>query len=127
MKLIARILAILAAALVVIGIAFAISQTSFAQSAMPSMPDHAALVQQPGTTQTSSTADVSSAPTQRGPEDEHGEQGMSLFGAIDLLQNVVVVGIIVAVVSLAKWLWSKIGGKRDKGKRKRVRGASPAM
>ena len=117
MKHIAHILAILAAALVVVGITFAISQTSFAQNTMPSMPDRAAFAQQSGTTQASS---ASAAPQRHGPDGDHGGQGMSLFGAIALLQNVVVVGAIVALVSFAKWLWSKLGGKRDKGKRKRM-------
>jgi hypothetical protein len=113
MKLIARILAILAAALVVVGVTFAISQTSFAQSTLPAMPDRAA--------QASSTAtQVSATPPQRGPGGEHGGQGMSLFGAIDLLQNVVVVGAIVAMVALAKRLWARIAGGSEKSKGKRA-------
>lgn len=126
MKLIARTLAILAAALIVVGVTFAISQTSLTQSATPSMPDRAALVQQSGAAQTSSTAAASSASQRHGPDGEHGGQGLSLFGAIALLQNVVVVGAIVGAVSLAKWLWSKIGGKSDKGKRKRMPAAPSA-
>ncbi len=128
MKLIARILAMLAAALVVVGITFAISQTSFAQSAMPSMPDRAALVQSSTTQSSSGTSSTlaASATPQHGPDGDHGGQGLSLFGAIALLQNVVVVGAIVALVSFAKWLWARIGGKSDKGKRKRMPAAPSA-
>ena len=92
MRIIRRTLAILAAALVVIGITFGFAQSSNAQSLSRPRPARSAAAQgRPA-------GEFSGAPG-RGFEHE-GNRSPSLFGAIEIVKDLAVVGIIVALVTL---------------------------
>lgn len=79
MRIIGRTLIILAAALAVAGVVWALAGSgSAAASGMPG-----------------------------GGMEHGGEQGASLFGAIEVLKNLVVVGVIVGLTSLASRLKSR--------------------
>lgn len=77
MRIIGRTLIILAAALAVAGVVWALAGSA-AASGMPG-----------------------------GGMEHGGEQGASLFGAIEVLKNLVVVGVIVGLTSLASRLKSR--------------------
>jgi hypothetical protein len=98
MKLIGRIIAILALALVVIGILLAFVSSSSASSTGGAMPERPAAAEAIATT-------AGDAPARSHEE----ASGFSLFGAVEVLKNLVVVGMIVAIVANAKRL---LGRKR---------------
>lgn len=90
MKLIARTLSILAAALIVVGIAFTIGQSS----GMPSSNTERQMP--PEFAQTSST---SATGHQMLPmRGEHNESA-SLFGIVEIVKNLAIISIIVVAVS----------------------------
>ena len=131
MKWIARIAAILAAAAVVIAITYGLSQTSFVQNAIPSGPDRSAMVQNTTTTSDASTtsgttdASTTTASTTDSPpaelRDHEGGEGFSIFGALEVLKNLVIVAVITALVSLVKRFLPKRGPKNGgKGPRRQT-------
>lgn len=100
MKTLSRALAILAAALVVAGVALTLGQSSYAQSLFPAEPEQAAMAQASG-----STSDITTtAGWPAGQPDHEGGESHSLFGAVQVLQNLVVVGAIVGGASLVSRL-----------------------
>ncbi len=133
MKLIARIAAILATAALVIAITYGLSQTSFVQNAMPSEPDRSAMVQSStsdtsttsGTTDASTTTAASTTANQpMALRDHESGEGFSIFGAFEVVKNLVIVAIITALVSLVKRFLPKRGPKNGgKGPRRQ---AAPA-
>ena len=111
MKIFARALAILAAALLIAGSAYGLARASGSQSsAAGNMPPQFAQAEASGTAAGSSTAQ----PT-RGPGGEHSESA-SLFGLVEVVKNLVIVGVITAVVAGVKRLFQRrnprIGGPR---------------
>lgn len=108
MKLLSRTLAILAAALVVAGVALTLGQSSYAQSLFPARPEQAAMAQASGSTSANTkTAGVAATANQTAPTsrpDHEGGESPSLFGAVQVLQNLVIVGAIVGGVALVSRL-----------------------
>lgn len=104
MKVLVRIVWILAAALVVVGITFALNQSGVLQMEGPERADQALRAQQSGTT-ASETGEFS--PPERG---ERPDGGMGVFGAVDVLKNLVIVGVIVVIVAGGSTLWKRIRG-----------------
>jgi hypothetical protein len=113
MKLIGRIIAILALALVVIGILLAFASSSSASSTSGAMPERPAAAEVSAT-----TAGAGNAPARSHEE----ASGFSLFGAVEVLKNLVVVGVIVALVANAKRL---LGRKRRPAAHPRPRPLPP--
>ena len=111
MRILARTLAILAAALVVAGGAFALGQSSYAQAQFQAGPARSAGVE--GSSATAASA-AAGAPTTAnngaafGRHEHEGGRSPSLFGAVEVFKNLAIIGIIVAIVSLVK----RIGGGR---------------
>ncbi|KPV52248.1 hypothetical protein SE17_16615 [Kouleothrix aurantiaca] len=104
MKLIARTLAILAAALLIVGITYGVTQASGSQSsAAGEMPAQFAQAAPSGTSAASSTSTSSTAQPTRG---EHSESA-SLFGLVEVAKNLVIVGVITAVVAGSKRLFTR--------------------
>ena len=101
MRILRRTCAILAAAMIVAGITFGFAETSSAQTVAPTRSGQraAAQPQAAGGTIDAST-DRASSPPARGIEHE-GNRSPSLFGAVEILKNLVIVAIIVALVALA--------------------------
>lgn len=138
MKLIARIAAILAAAALVIAITYGLSQTSFVQSSIPSESDRSAMVQNSATSSDTSTtngttdasATTASTTSESQPteiRDHEGSEGFSIFGALEVVKNLVIVAIITALVSLVKRFMPKRGPKNGgKGPRRQVAPAPSA-
>jgi hypothetical protein len=87
MKLIARTLAVLTVALLVVGATIAIVGT---RSAAQAAPAGAEIRQRPA------GANGAERP------DRHGEGGASLFGAVEVGMNLIIIGVIVAAVSLVR-------------------------
>ena len=106
MRILARTLAILAAAFVVAGGVFALAQSSFAQTLFPARPARGAGVEgrPPATADIGPTSNGGAA--FRGHEHEGG-RSPSLFGAVEVLKNLVIISIIVAVVSLVQRIWRR--------------------
>ena len=105
MKIIARTLAILAAALVVVGVAFALNHSGSATaSAQRDMPPEFA--QAASTSTDGSSTSTSAARPQRGPGGDHNESA-SMFGLVEVLKNLVIVGVITAVVVGIKRLFTR--------------------
>jgi hypothetical protein len=108
MRILARTLAILAVAAAVAGGVFAIVQSSYAQILFPARPTRGAFAgeQSPATgaqaTDTSLPADDGAA---FGRPDHEGGRSPSLFGAVEVFQDLAIVSIIVAIVSLVKRAW----------------------
>jgi hypothetical protein len=92
MQIIRRTLAILAAALLVAGVTFGMAQSSGAQS----------LNWQRGAAASGTiNADTAGAGSPRPGGFEHeGNRSPSLFGAVEMLKDLVIVGIIVGLVAL---------------------------
>lgn len=112
MKIIARTLAILTAALVVAGIAYALSQTSLVQGLESSMrpaggPPHA----QSADAATSASDDTAATLPQR-PEGGEHDQSPSLAGGVEVLKSLAIVGVIVALISLGGGLVRRLAGGR---------------
>lgn len=113
MQMFGRTLAILAAALVVIGITMAVSRAGLIAGGNPGFPPRNEVVQRPGS---ESDADGAVAPGGREvPREgrrpgEHGRSpgGAGLFGLVEVLKSLVVVGLIVAAMAqgprLERWL-----------------------
>jgi uncharacterized protein with LGFP repeats len=96
MRILARTLAILAAALVVAGGTFALGRSSYAQSQFPARPA-------PGVEGSPAPA-ANDGAAFRG-HDHQGGRSPSLFGAVEVFKNLAIVSIIVVVVSLARRAW----------------------
>lgn len=111
MKWLFRTLVILAAALVVVGITFALNQSSVLQMEGPERPDQALMAQQSGAT--GSDSQESSQP-ERG---ERPEGGMAILGAVDMLKSLVTVSVIVAIVAGGSTLWKRARGRLGKNRR----------
>jgi hypothetical protein len=96
MRTILRTLVILAAALAVSGIAFGVVQSSGAQSLGParSMQGVAA-----GGTNNADSAGAGDA--RPGGLEHEGHRSASLFGALEIVKDLVIIAIIVALVALA--------------------------
>lgn len=103
MKLIARILLILAAALVVVGITFELGQTSYAQNLFPSRGRPQMAVQTSGGTTTDASSTTERAAPARGGE----SRGASLFGIVEVVKDLVIIAVITGAVSFAKRLLPK--------------------
>lgn len=98
MKLIGRTLAILAAALVVVGVTFALGSSGLAGTA-GGPPDRAAAMSQ-----------TAGGPAAGRPRRDHAESsGFSVFGIGEVLKNLVLVGVIVAIVRFGMRLFSRRG------------------
>ena len=116
MRILSRTLAILAAACVVAGGVFALAESSFGQALFPARPaGGAGLERRPPTTAASEAAGT--APTSNGGtgfrgHEHEGGRSPSLFGAVEVLQNLVLISIIVAGVSLVQRIWR---GRRPNG------------
>lgn len=111
MKLIMRISSILAAALIVVGLAFGLSKTSYVQTMVPSRSFERPQLTttttvdstQAGVAATTETSQTESAtPTQPEFEREHNESGR-IFGFLEVLQNFGVMSLIV--LPFALWPW----------------------
>ena len=115
MKIFGRTLAILSVAMIVVGITFVVVQLS--ASAMPGP----AIAEQGASQLQSSAASDSAAqsrhPEYRGPAHE-GDRSPNLFGAIEMIQNLVIVGVIIAIVSGITRVW---GRRRQIGRALRAR------
>ena len=105
MKLIMRISIILAAALMVVGLAFGLSKTSYVQTMLPTGNFERQLpatttTSADSTTETSATSDTASAQ----PEFERDhEEPSGLFGLMQVGQNFGIMGLIV--LPFALWSW----------------------
>jgi hypothetical protein len=101
MQIIRRTLAIIVAALVVAGIAFGVAQSSGAQSLGPARPMRGAAVGglSAGGTINADTAGAASPRPERG--EHEGNRLPSLFGAVEMLKDLVIIAIIVGLVALA--------------------------
>jgi hypothetical protein len=112
MRIIGRTLAILAAAMIVVGITFGFTESSGASALAPARPAHNAEAQSQSA---DGTIDASTAGRTGLPAGEFGHghnRSASLFGAVEIVKNLVIIGIIVALVALAKRM---AGGRRPKG------------
>lgn len=107
MKIFGRTFAILAVAALIVGALLTLGATTSLASG-GERPDFAAAAQ----TQTdtaSGTASAASSTTSAAPRQHEGEQGASLFGFVEVLKNLVIVGVITAIVT---------GGKRMFGRKR---------
>ena len=114
MKTVFRIFAILAAALVVVGALLAFTSGSSATGASAGPPNQSAFAQ-------GQTTGSASAGFQR-PEHGHSEEP-SLGGIVEVLKNLVIIGVITAIVSGVKRL---LGRKRPGGNATPRQTAPPA-
>ena len=110
MKWLLRTLVILAAALVVVGIAFALNQSGALRMEGPERPDQALLAQQSGTDEGDSQE--AGRPEHR----ERHEGGMGIFGAAEVLKNLVIVGLIVAIVAGSNALRKRAIGRMGRNR-----------
>ncbi|HJZ45811.1 MAG TPA: hypothetical protein VKE41_01555 [Roseiflexaceae bacterium] len=132
MHIFRRTLTILAAALIVVGITFSLAQSSYAQSLTPARQARSSALQSQSATDTINTATANASGTldrtaQAGGFEREGNRSPSLFGAVDILKNLVIVGIIVALVALTKRVRC---GRRPKGGNNRPKAppaATPAV
>ena len=108
MKIIARTFAILMVAALIVGGLLALGATTSLASE-GDRPDFAAEQAQASNT-TSGTTDASSTDSTSAamPPYREGGEGASLFGAVEILKNLAIVGVITAIVA---------GGKRLLGRR----------
>ena len=115
MKIVGRIAVILAAALVVVGVALGLSQAGYLQNSGPSRGDF----ERPRLANGTSSSDVAQTNTgnatnraQRfhrdgaadGFERERGHSG-TLFGIVSVIQNFAIISLIVGVVVFIPRLW----------------------
>lgn len=116
MKLIGRILAILAMATLVVGITYGLTQTGIISSAMPTRdgPPEGFVEGQQATTASDGT--TTQTRPQRGGEGGEGRGG-SLFGLMELGKSLGEIAIIVGVVCLINWVVKKIRPRRVRGDR----------
>ncbi|HEU5103780.1 MAG TPA: hypothetical protein VFU22_32410 [Roseiflexaceae bacterium] len=99
MRIILRTFAILAAAAVVAGITFGLAQSSGAQSLGPDRPSFDSAAQSQSADGTIN-ADTAGADRVRPGGFEHeGNRSPSLFGAGEIVKDLVIIGIIVALVA----------------------------
>ena len=124
MKILARILAILAAALVVAGGVFAVAQSSYAQALFPARPERGAFAE--GQLPAAANAQAAGMPTApndaaaSGRHEHEGGRSPSLFGIVEVVKNLAIISIIVAIVSLVRRAW--------RGRRPSAHGApTPSM
>ncbi len=119
MKIIGRTLAILAAALAVAGITFALAQNGLISAGRGGRPDRGAFSQggqfQPGFDQPPGDAPFDHGNFQSRP-DREGGRGASLFGAVEIVKNLAIMGLIVAIVTL---LMRRLPTARDRKPRAR--------
>jgi hypothetical protein len=113
MKIIPRILAILAAALVVAGATFVFAQSSaapasFAEGPPPHITANRAADAIPSAGATDRTGEGA-----RSGEIRHEEaHGPSLFGAVEITKSLAVMGGVIVVVSLGSRAWRSYSLKR---------------
>jgi hypothetical protein len=120
MKIIGRTLAILAAALVIVGALLAFASSSYTTGLGSGMPDRPAVVQT-STTETATNGGAAAASATAGFH--HAEaSGASLFGIVEVLKNLIIVGVIITIVALGKRL---LGRKRQPGQPARCQKISP--
>ncbi len=106
MRILARTLVILAAALIVAGGVFALGSSSYAQTQLPARPARTAGVE--GSSATTAGATTTSNNGAPFVEREHeGSRSPSLLGAVEVFQNLAIIGIIVAIVSFVKRRWRR--------------------
>ena len=110
MKTLYRTLAILAAALVIVGALLALSSTSQTTNSN-SMPERSALVQSQANGSAGSGSSEASGAAE--PFDHDEASGPSLAGMVEVLKNLGVVAVIITIVSQGKRLLS---GKRPPDK-----------
>jgi hypothetical protein len=100
MRIIGRIVAICAAAVLVAGITFGLAQSSSAQSLAPAWPAQSAAAQSQSSGGTiDASSDRASGRPAHGPGHE-GNRSPSLFGALEIVKDLAIIGIIVALVAL---------------------------
>ncbi len=114
MKIIARTFAILAVAALIVGGLLALGATTSLASG-GERPDFAAAAQASASatdtasaTASGTASDTSSTTSTAAPPHREGGEGASLFGAVEILKNLAIVGVITAIVA---------GGKRLLGRR----------
>jgi hypothetical protein len=106
MRILARTLIILAAAAAVAGGLFAVAQSSYTQTLFPAGPARSALAegQPPANAQA-----AGSLPPRDGADfgrpNHEGGRSPSLFGAVEVVKNLAIISIIVAIVSLMRRPW----------------------
>ena len=95
MRIIRRTLAILAAAMIVVGVTFGFARSSSAQALAPA--------RSPQSQSAGGTIDASAAGRRGPPAGEFGRErnrSASLFGVVEIVKDLAIVGIIVALVAL---------------------------
>lgn len=114
MKIIGRTLAILAAALAVAGITFALARNGLIASGRGGRPERGAFGPsgqfQPQRGLPPGGAPFGSGEFRGGPDHEGG-RGASLFGVVEIVKNLVIMGAIIAVVSM---LMRRLPAQRDR-------------
>ena len=111
MKWFLRILMILAAALVVVGMTFALNQSGVLQMEGPERSEQALLSQPSG------TDEGNSQEFSRPERGEHPEGGVGIFGAVEVLKSLVIVSVIVAIVAGVSTLWKRVRGRLGRDRR----------
>ena len=106
---------ILVAALVVVGGTFALGQSNVLSMQSPTRPEQGELVQVSSTTNGSEEGVVTESAQQR-PDGEAGS--FALRGMSDLLRTLGIVGGIIGVFVLGKYVWTKVWGKHRRQPKK---------
>jgi hypothetical protein len=104
MKILGRTLAIFCAAMIVVGITFAVVGSSASATPSPAIAEQGA--SQVQSSAASDSAAQSRHPEYRGPAHE-GDRAPNLFGVIEVVQNLVIVGVIIAIVSGITHVWGR--------------------
>ena len=104
MKTLYRTLAILAAALVIVGALLALSSTSQTTNS-DSISERSAIVQSQANGSAGSSSSVASGAAE--PFDHDAARGPSLAGLVEVLKNLGVVALIITIVSQGKRLLSR--------------------
>jgi len=104
MQILGRILAVLAAALVVVGVTFGLAHTSYAQSAASARRQRPVLTQ---------STDSASAGSFEGERHHEGSRSPSLSAGIELVGELAIIAVIIGIVSLIKWA---LPSRQRKGK-----------
>jgi len=123
MKTLYRTLAILAAALVIVGALLAISSTSQTTNSSGGIPERSAIVQNKANGAAGSGSSEASGAAE--PFEHDRDSGPSLAGLVEVLKNLGVVAVIITIVSQGKRLLSR---KRppDKPARRQTAPRTPA-
>lgn len=110
MRILARTLVILVAALIVAGGTFALGQSSYAQAQLPARPSRSVGVQESSAPAAGAATGAATMSNDNAAFVEHEHEGgrsPSLFGAVEVFQNLAIIGIIVAIVSFVKRIWRR--------------------